>query len=103
MFCIQVRDLILRLEDDRMQTLLALESENEKVTSLGEKIDRMCQKRLTVLPLAVQKGGVMDISYKLCDDLYDIEHLRFLLTDESNIVHNTTRPATTAQYITEKK
>ncbi|XP_039271313.2 coiled-coil domain-containing protein 178-like [Styela clava] len=51
----QVRQLIVRLEEDRRLTELALGVEDGKVNSLSEKIDRMCQKRLLQLPLAVQK------------------------------------------------
>ena len=53
--------LLAKLETDRQDTLAKLAAERDRVKSLGEKIDKLAEKRLLDLPAAVQKGNVLNV------------------------------------------
>jgi hypothetical protein len=50
--------LLAKLETDRQDTLAKLAQERERVKTLGQKIDKLAEKRLLDIPVAVQKGRV---------------------------------------------
>ena len=45
-----------RLEADRQEALSSLESEKERVAQLREALDAESEKRMDLIPLAVQAG-----------------------------------------------
>ena len=51
-------NLVLRLEDDRSETVRLLEEEREKVRAMRETLDIKATERLTILPALVQKGRI---------------------------------------------
>ena len=51
-------NLVLRLEDDRSETVRLLEEEREKVRVMRETLDIKAAERLTILPALVQKGRI---------------------------------------------
>ncbi len=53
--------LLAKLEDDRVETKNQLESEKERVQMLSSKIDALADQRLKALPLAVQKGTLLNV------------------------------------------
>ena len=52
----EVMTLLARLENDRQETDAAHEREKERVMRLSNKINSLCQRRITELPTVVQKG-----------------------------------------------
>ena len=52
----EVKTLIGRLESDRNQTIKAYQREVERVKLLQIQVDKVEQKRLYILPKAVQLG-----------------------------------------------
>ena len=52
----EVITLLAKLERDRQDTLDTLHSERDRVSMLGGKIDSLAARRITELPLSVQKG-----------------------------------------------
>lgn len=52
----EVIALLAHLEKDRRETKEALHHEQNRYTSLSDKIDSLSQQRMTQLPVAVQKG-----------------------------------------------
>ena len=51
-------NLVLRLEEDRSETVRLLEEEREKVRVMRETLDIKAAERLRILPVLVQKGTI---------------------------------------------
>ena len=68
----EVITLLAKLERDRQDTLDTLHSERDRVSMLGGKIDSLAARRITELPLSVQKG-------KRCVMFYVLSHVAALI------------------------
>lgn len=49
-------NLVMRLEEDRVETVQTLEKEQVKTKELQALLDKECERRLIVLEAAVQEG-----------------------------------------------
>lgn len=90
----EVITLLAKLENDRQETLVALQSERERSNTLRSKIDDLCRKRMTDLPMLVQQGEVFIHSLRLgktltkkkikCCSIWDCFLLQFQFTVRSH-------------------